>query len=165
MPDSIFICAGEKNRECKIMRKGKNNNELSGNGNNKVDTTGKHGNEHKKTLDAAHLGMWITKKFFWFFFHPSSSPNCQKQWPPWLAFIVCVTMRTAFCLSPPASKVRTSRRHVHPHMKRCAEARTLTARWGQYPPQLRRSWHKQTRTARWLKKLPANNAKWKDINI
>lgn len=40
------------------MRKGKNNNKVSGNGNNKVDSTGKHGNEHKKkTPDAAHLGM------------------------------------------------------------------------------------------------------------
>lgn len=48
------------------MRKGKNNNKVSGNGNNKVDSTGKHANEHKKkkTLDAAHLGMRITKKFF-----------------------------------------------------------------------------------------------------
>ena len=51
------------------------------------------------------------------------------------------------------------------HETTCRDTRTLFAHRGQYPPQPRWKWHKQTRTARWLKKLPANNAKWKDINI
>lgn len=51
-----FLFVPGKKQGCKIMRKGKNNNnKVSGNGNNNVDSTGKHGNEHKKKHWMPHI--------------------------------------------------------------------------------------------------------------
>lgn len=106
-------------------------------------------------------GLSLNHKKFLFLFHKVSYTVAASDW----LLLSVYKMRITHCLPSLASKYTHTGKHMHPHMKQHAETRTLFAHRGQYPPQPRRNWHKQTRTAHWLKKLPANNAKWKDINI
>lgn len=116
----LFICAMQKKKEHKIMRKSMRNKTTSHNHYSDLVSTRKHGNLFARwRLHTSTVWAWVAK---WSF---SCSVTCHTQRPQWLAFIVCVKMTIHTLSVSTGDRVHASRQYMHPHIKQHTHIHSL----------------------------------------